>query len=118
MKIRIKLLFKCCTALASKGYRSIRISSVLLLLSAISNFHVNAQWQTQATYPEGTKTFKEIFFFDENSGWVADETGPYLYTTDGGENWYENTNAEYANDVVFTSIDTGFICYEHEIKKP
>jgi hypothetical protein len=35
----------------------------------------------QAEYEEGTKSFKEVFFIDENIGYVADQTGAYLYTT-------------------------------------
>jgi photosystem II stability/assembly factor-like uncharacterized protein len=89
---------------------------LLILITLITSTAI-AQWQLQAEYPEGTKNFKEIFFLDENYGWIADETGPYLFTINGGEKWIENPLGEIAHDVVFTSRDTGFICYDHYIKK-
>ena len=51
---------------------------ILLLLIPLTT---HAQWELQAEYEEGTKSFKEVFFIDENIGYVADQTGAYLYTT-------------------------------------
>ena len=90
---------------------------LLLVLLLFTTAYTQAQWQLQVEYEEGTKSFKEVFFIDENTGYVADRTGAYLYTTNGGETWQENSAEQRAFDIVFTSPDTGFVCYENQIKK-
>ncbi len=44
-------------------------------------------WTTQNS---GTNKFlTDVFFIDENNGWITGWTGTILHTTDGGANWVD-----------------------------
>ncbi len=72
-----------------------------------------AQWEIQLDVENFTH-LGNIFFLDENTGWAIGDnsnSGPYFYTTDGGQNWYldENWIDNNGTDIVFVNHDTGFI---------
>ncbi|HNQ67788.1 MAG TPA: YCF48-related protein [Bacteroidales bacterium] len=56
---------------------------------------------------------KRMFFIDENNGWAVGSsgTGTVCKTSDGGHSWTQQSidNHPYLYDVVFTSLQTGFI---------
>jgi photosystem II stability/assembly factor-like uncharacterized protein len=86
---------------------------ISFLLFQYSNATLHAQWQVQLDVENFTH-FGNVFFLDEYNGWaIGDETnsGPYFYTTDGGQNWYldENWIENIGTDIVFVNHDTGFI---------
>lgn len=93
----------------------LRIVKFLFFL-ALMLFFINfsqAQWEVQLDVENFTH-FGKVFFIDENTGWaIGDDynSGPYFYTTDGGQNWNldENWIDNNGTDIVFVNQDTGFI---------
>jgi len=73
---------------------------------------LQAQWQEQLDI-NFSAYFKRIHFIDENYGW-AQATGPYFYTTDGGENWHQKYSS-MGNDIVFVNTNTGFLAANNGI---
>lgn len=56
--------------------------------------------------------FSNVFFLDENEGYVSGSTGKIHKTTDGGTTWTAQVTGttQTINDVYFTDSTTGFAC--------
>lgn len=56
--------------------------------------------------------FSNVFFLDENEGYVSGGTGKIHKTTDGGTTWTAQTTGttQLINDVHFINSNTGFAC--------
>ena len=68
----------------------------------------------QTIQNSGTSNYLyDIFFIDENTGWIVGGSGTILKTTDGGEHWeqktYNNQTQFIYMSVYFTNKDTGWI---------
>jgi photosystem II stability/assembly factor-like uncharacterized protein len=55
----------------------------------------------------------DIFFLDARRGWLAENRGPLLWTTDGGQTWEQDTGLgnreDFERGVEFVSPDSGFL---------
>lgn len=84
-------------------------------LLLIINFSVIAQgdWQL-LTQTNLTLPASELFFINENKGWLAGSDGVIYYTDDGGNNWIVQRDTSSAqgdlNDVFFINENTGWAC--------
>lgn len=83
------------------------------------------QWKTLDLSSEGVYSFEEIFFSDENHGWVSfNETfsgkkNHILYTTNGGKNWQKQVvdSEDDVTNIFFLDNDNGFVTTNSEIFK-
>ncbi len=75
-------------------------------------------WFTQFTAPSSIG-FKSIYFVDSLYGWTANSNGRPYKTTDGGDNWIQQTNLEIwqSQDVLFSDSDTGFLLESNKLYK-
>ena len=66
-------------------------------------------WEEQQT-PELTYAYNDIYFVDTDNGWAVGDIGKIVHTTDGGENWSEQTSgtAGNLNSVYFVDADNGW----------
>lgn len=52
----------------------------------------------------------DVFFINTNTGWIVSNAGGIFKTTNGGSNWtiqFRDSTKKF-NDIVFTSVDTGW----------
>ena len=71
-------------------------------------------WEEQ--FPGLSSWKKQLFFTDNNHGWIARDEGDILYTVDGGITWqhmYVNFNGTFGG-IFFTNIDNGWVVGEDE----
>jgi photosystem II stability/assembly factor-like uncharacterized protein len=60
--------------------------------------------------PSGTAAFRAVCFLNENTGYVVDEFGNVLKTTNGGANWsYSSPTMNPLYGVSFTDVDKGTV---------
>ena len=91
----------------------------ILLFLLFSSTSIQAQWEIQLDL-DNFIWLDRIHFINENRGWAiggvefGDES-PYLYTTNGGENWYLYDYETIGSDIVFVNPDTGFIAAQNGI---
>jgi photosystem II stability/assembly factor-like uncharacterized protein len=79
---------------------------VLILITSVS--YAQSGWYTQNS---GTNKFlTDVYFVDQNNGWVTGWTGTILHTSDGGANWNDqNAPATNAYDgIYFVDNQTGW----------
>jgi len=73
-------------------------------------------WQvvTRTTMLETNSAPSEIFFVNENKGWLGGQLGLIYYTDNGGNNWsvQRDTSSSQStiNDIFFLSEDNGWAC--------
>ncbi len=94
--------------------RNVWINLILLvLLCGIQT--VNADWVKRNT--NSYAWFKDIYFLDQNKGWIAGTDGVLLSTADGGTTWVQTK--KFTNDnliqVHFSSETTGWLLCERNI---
>jgi len=56
-------------------------------LKQIQENQFSTGWKQLSNYPISSGRSDDLFFFDENSGYVINSDGYLSYTADGGENW-------------------------------
>ncbi|MFO7527040.1 MAG: YCF48-related protein [Ignavibacteriaceae bacterium] len=61
-------------------------------------------WTHQANAPDTTKY--DVFFIDENIGWSIGFNGFIIKTTDGGNNWFSQTNTSVTSQTLYTVYAT------------
>lgn len=69
--------------------------------------------QTWETHLENSdKSFKKMFFLDENYGWLSAYKALIYKTTDGGETWikHQGVPIDFIRDMFFIDQNTGWIC--------
>jgi photosystem II stability/assembly factor-like uncharacterized protein len=81
-----------------------------ILFAAIFSFPTLAQsnWTAQNS---GTNTeLEDVYFVDENNGWVSGNIGKTLHTTDGGQTWsLHDTPANYIlYSIFFNDLQNGW----------
>ncbi|HEX6891130.1 MAG TPA: hypothetical protein VF141_10555 [Chryseolinea sp.] len=82
-------------------------------------------WNRLITTDGGNMGFGEIYFLDEDHGFVAlrgcdaDDCnrGGWMMTTDGGTSWKRTTIGQYVKSIFFTSQLTGFIVTEEFVSQ-
>lgn len=78
-----------------------------------------AQWRKLTAYSTGF--YNEVFFFDNQHGWITSFTGIVLRTTDGGTTWQSSSlpsaKSSPNRDICFVSTFTGFISGDDGIWK-
>ena len=96
-----------------------QILLLLGLLCLISSESMNAQWAKLNQY-NGT-FYNEVFFYDQNLGFITSHNGSVLRTTNGGTSWSTVTlpsaSSSANRDISFVSTTTGFISGEDGIWK-
>jgi len=94
--------------------RAIKTFSILIVL-LFSLQTVNAEWVKRNT--NSFAWFKDIFFLDQNKGWIAGTDGVLLSTEDGGTTWIQAK--KFTNDaflqIHFTSESTGWLLCERNV---
>jgi photosystem II stability/assembly factor-like uncharacterized protein len=85
--------------------RTLKISLLVFILS----ISVSAQLAHQNPYPENSN-LSDIFFVDEDYGWVVGSNGIVIKTTNGGTNWTVINTAtnEYFYSVFFRNQELGW----------
>lgn len=89
--------------------------AILLLINIISNLSAQSGWFAQFTPRQTAFGFSDMYFNDQNTGWLIGEDsiseGVVFHTTNSGTNWYliySTPNAHFSS-VFFTSISNGYI---------
>lgn len=94
------------------------LTTSFLLVSAFSE--LRAQWVKLAAFNDGT-FYNEVFFYDQNLGFVTSHDGSVLRTVNGGSTWstvtLPNANFSANRDICFVSTSDGFISGEDGIWK-
>lgn len=94
--------------------RIIRSASILFIL--LFCFHTaNAEWVKQNT--NSFAWFKDIFFVNQQKGWIAGTDGVLLATDDGGFTWVQQKKftTDALIQVYFSSETTGWLLCERNI---
>ena len=78
-----------------------------------------AQWRKLTAYSTGF--YNEVFFFDNQHGWITSFNGTVLRTANGGTTWQSsslpNAKSSPNRDICFVSSSTGFISGDDGIWK-
>lgn len=97
-------------------------SSFSLLFFTVLFFHSStavAQWRKLTAYSTGF--YNEVFFFNNQHGWITSFNGTVLRTADGGASWQSsllpNAKSSPNRDICFVSSSTGFISGDDGIWK-
>jgi len=77
------------------------------------------QWRKLSVY--SNTFFNEVFFYDNNHGWITGFNGTVLRTADAGSTWQSgtltNSGSSSNRDICFVSASTGFVSGEDGIWK-
>jgi photosystem II stability/assembly factor-like uncharacterized protein len=88
---------------------------ILLSILTISLFAQNP-WQivTTTTMLETNSSPDDIFFLNENKGWLGGQMGIIYYTENGGDTWTiqrdTSSSQEQINDIFFLNDNNGWAC--------
>ena len=90
-----------------------KILAGLILLFALQS--VNAEWIKQNVH--SLAWFHDVFFLNENKGWIVGGDGVMLSTEDGGRTWVRSPKftADTLLQIHFTSETTGWLLCERNI---
>ena len=90
-----------------------RKSTLLILLFCFQT--ANAEWVKQNT--NSFAWFRDVFFVNQNKGWIVGGDGVMLSTGDGGQTWVQSP--KFTTDtfiqIYFTSETTGWLLCERNI---
>ncbi|MDC8002552.1 YCF48-related protein [Aureisphaera galaxeae] len=73
----------------------------ILLFCFLSSSVFSQTWETLNASTLSWR-FEDLYFVDEDKGWVVDGAGQVLHTADGGENW---TQQYFNSDYYFRSVE-------------
>ena len=94
----------------TKSFNSTLFTFTTLFIFISSVCFAQNQWDNQIS---GTNKFlTDVYFIDQNQGWVTGWTGTILHTTDGGEDWHPQNpppNNAYEG-IYFVNALTGWAC--------
>jgi photosystem II stability/assembly factor-like uncharacterized protein len=95
-------------------FRSLPKTSALLLFLACS-ITVLGGWQKQEA-----KTFAwlhDVFFLNENKGWIAGSNGEFIQTADGGRTWIRNKKftEDTIQEVHFFDENNGWLLCDRDV---
>jgi photosystem II stability/assembly factor-like uncharacterized protein len=94
----------------------VKFSKILMILVLLCGIQAaNADWVKRTT--NSFAWFKDIFFLDQNRGWIAGTDGVLLSTEDGGLKWIQAK--KFTNDaflqVHFVNETTGWLLCERNV---
>ena len=94
--------------------RTLRMASVLFILFFCLQT-VNAEWTKQNT--NSFAWFKDVFFLNENKGWIVGSDGVIVSTADGGTTWVQarKFTTDALVQIHFTNETTGWMLCERNI---
>ncbi len=87
---------------------------LFFVLNAFAGEWKSVEWGIEEEKKASCR-FKTIFFLDENTGWIGGAAGnggpiPYfIYTNDGGKNWYNLNKSLGINDIWFSDKKNGLM---------
>jgi photosystem II stability/assembly factor-like uncharacterized protein len=86
----------------------------LILLILISNFtSISQTWHVLPSLPEATFRYEDLWFINENTGWVIEAGADKIYkTTNGGATFVEQFQADsggYLRSVAFNNENLGWV---------
>jgi len=84
---------------------------IMLLSGIISEFTYSqtSQWRALTNSPFSSSRFEDIFFLNENTGWIINFDGSTYRTFNGGQNWLFSQNIELNRSVGFFNSQDGII---------
>ncbi|HVZ41006.1 MAG TPA: choice-of-anchor D domain-containing protein [Candidatus Kapabacteria bacterium] len=91
--------------------RLLRTSLLAVVLLMLLPAALSAQWRRLNVFP-GT-FFNEVFFVDNNHGWLTQHLGIVVRTTDGGNTWQSanlpGSTGSFNRDICFLNTQTGYV---------
>ena len=83
-----------------------------VVVFSILAINLNAQWSLQ--HSGTTENLTNVFFIDNNTGWIVGENGILLKTLDGGDSWGQlaSGTTKLLNKVKFFNKNEGYIAGE------
>jgi len=98
-----------------------RAAFYVLLLFSVLSLQSTALSQWRKLTNASTGFFNEVFFFDNQHGWITSFDGTILRTADGGTSWQSsslpNAKSSPNRDICFVSSSTGFVSGDDGIWK-
>ncbi len=85
---------------------------ILLLAMFLVSALIFAQdgWTELPNAPKSNLRFNDVFFITDDIGWVVSQTGLVFKTTDGGDSWQEQFDANSSlRNIEFLTEDIGFL---------
>lgn len=67
------------------------------------------QWRLIPSSPSSSSRFEDVFFINENTGWIVHYDGETYKTTNGGSTWTEHNNIALNRSVGFFTPEIGII---------
>lgn len=105
---KIKKLFERLNLLKGKS-----ILKIILIVFIFNNFSYSSSysWYRLPNSPYKSSGFENIYFLNENTGWLIHLNGLVYRTQDGGNNWIMQDSIYLGNftSVLFINENTGFI---------
>ncbi|MDB5032807.1 MAG: hypothetical protein JWQ98_48 [Chlorobi bacterium] len=100
--------------------RSLRFTLLLAFIALAIPFSASyGQWQKLGIF--SSKFFNEVFFVDNDHGWITGQDGLVLRTVDAGANWQTSflpgASQSFNRDICFLSAQLGFVAGEDGIWK-
>ena len=102
------------TATSLYGIATVEENKVFVCGSSTLLYSADAgsSWQQLIDEQDGYGWLQDVYFTDDNSGWIATGggTGSIYYTPDGGQTWEKQleTDTEYLKSVFFSSPEKGW----------
>lgn len=88
---------------------------VFIFLSFNSLYSQQYRWYTLPNAPVAGARFEDMYFADENTGWIINSDHEYVEiykTTDGGDSWTDISDSsfvKFARSIGFANVNTGWI---------
>lgn len=88
---------------------------LILILVVLGIQTANADWVKQES--NSLAWFHDVYFLNENKGWIAGSDGTLLTTIDGGKNWKKERNftEDTIREVYFADEKNGWLLCERNI---
>lgn len=83
----------------------------LIIISAVNVFSQTFQWRLLTGSPgtTGSNRFEDIYFINENTGWIVDFGGATYKTTNAGVSWSLYDNIFFNRSVGYFDAQTGLV---------
>ncbi len=97
-----------------KSVKNLLITALILLLSQA----VYADWTKQKS--NTLAWLRDVYFLNEQTGWIVGSNGTFLSTADGGKIWTQNKhfNGDTIRQVYFKDERTGWVLCERDLFAP
>ncbi len=79
--------------------------------TVVRTFDGGSTWDIEHIEPVADNNFTDVFFINDNTGWILSRSGKILHTTNFGENWINQTSGlnTTLNEICFVNPYTGWI---------